>query len=80
MMVISQHLFFIDVFHAVYNMHKFYRKILNYQPIVSVKYCQGYDEKTAVQSDEIKYIFPWICIFLCEILHIVWYSDIQPST
>ena len=48
-MVISQPLFFIDVFHAVYNMHKFYRKIVSHQPIVSVKYWQGYDENTAVQ-------------------------------
>ena len=49
MMVISQHLFLIDVFHAVYDMHKFYRKISSHQPIVSVKYWQGYDENTAVQ-------------------------------
>ena len=37
-MDISQHIFFIDVFHTIYNMHKFYRKILRHQPIVSVKY------------------------------------------
>ena len=48
-MDISQHLFFIDVFHAIYNTHKFYRNILCHQPIVSVKYWQGYDESTAVQ-------------------------------
>ena len=43
-MDISQPLFFIDVFHAIYNMHKFYRKILSHQPIVSVEYWQDYDE------------------------------------
>ena len=48
-MDISQHLFFTDVFHAIYNMHKFYRKILSHQPIISVSYWQGYDENTAVQ-------------------------------
>ena len=46
---ISQHLFFTDVFHAIYNMHKFYREILSHQSIISVKYWQGYDENTAVQ-------------------------------
>ena len=35
-MDISQHLFFTDVFHAIYNMHKFYRKIWSHQPIISV--------------------------------------------
>ena len=48
-MDISQHLFFIDVFHAVDNMLKLYRKILSHQPIVCVKYWQGYDENTAMQ-------------------------------
>ena len=48
-MDISQHLFFIGVFHASYNMHKSYRQILSHQPIVSVKYWQGYDGNTAVQ-------------------------------
>ena len=47
-MDISQHLFLIDVLHAIYNMHESYRKILSHQPIISVKYWQGYDENTAV--------------------------------
>ena len=43
-MDISQHLFLIYVLHAIYNMHESYRKILSHQPIISVKYWQGYDE------------------------------------
>ena len=60
------------MFPAVHNMYEFYRNSLSHQPIMSVEYWQNYEENTVVEQDKKKTIFPLICIFLCEILQIVW--------